>query len=134
MDTLRRVLYAHSGLSAVAGFALATVPGFVVHTVLRNPALAAEELTWPRLVGVQLIAAAMVMTLVGHRVQGLWWWAWAFAFADVMTAVAVVLNTAFGLSAGQSPLAWWLFSAAAVGLALATLYALYVCARENPLP
>lgn len=134
MDALRRALYAHAALLALAGLALLLAPGFVVHTVLREPLLAGEELAWVRLLGVHWIGVAMFATLVGHRVAELWWWSWAFALVDVAAATVVLLNTAFGLASGQSAIAWWVLSGVAVALAAAMLHGVFASSHENPLP
>jgi hypothetical protein len=117
---------------AVAGVALAATPGFVLNTVFDQPAL--SEDAWIRLVGVQSFGLAMLMVLVAHRLEDLWWWSWAFALATLATAAVVALNAAFGLEPGQSGLLWWLFSLVAIGFALWLLTGLYVTSQENPLP
>ena len=92
------------------------------------------ETAWIRLLGVQTFGLALVMVLVAHRVEELWWWSWAFAFTDVAVMGIVVLNLAFGLAPGQSAAVWWVASLVAVGFALWMLYALWITSRERPIP
>ncbi len=92
------------------------------------------EEAWLRLVGVDSFGLAMVMVLVAHRIEELWWWSWSFALVTAGTAVVVVLNAAFGLAPGESSALWWLFSLVAAGFSLGLLYGLFVSSREHPLP
>jgi hypothetical protein len=116
----------------MAGVGLAAAPRFFLVTVFDQPPL--SEYAWVRLFGVQTLAVAMLMVIVAHRVEELWWWAWAFALASVLVAVIVVLNLAFSLSPGQSSALWWVFSVVALAFALSLLYGLYVSSRERPIP
>ena len=132
MNGLRRALYAQSAVWGLAGASLAAAPRLVLVTIFAQPEVA--ELTWIRLLGIQAFGLAMLMVLVGHRIEELWWWAWAFALVTVATAATVLLNAAFGLQAGQGALLWWIFSAVAFGFALWLLAALYVTSQQNPFP
>jgi hypothetical protein len=128
LNALRRALYLHAALWAVAGIALAVAPRFVLVTVFGQPDPA--EIAWIRILGLQGFGLALLMVLIGHRAQELWWWSWAFALATVGTAVVAILHAAFGLAPGQSAALWWVLSAVAVALALGLLYGLYLTARE----
>jgi hypothetical protein len=132
MEALRRNLYLQAAVWAVAGVALLIVPKFVVVTLFGQPR--DMELAWVRLVGIQSIGLAMLMVLVGHRVEELFWWAWAFALVTTVMVAVVVLNAAFGLSEHESGVFWWLFSGVALVFDLGLLYGLFVASRENPLP
>jgi hypothetical protein len=132
VDALRRVLYVQAGVWAVVGLALAIAPGLVLVTVFGQPELG--EAAWIRLLGVQTFGLALLMVLVAHRVEELWWWAWAFAFADLAVMTIVVLNLAFGLAPGQSAALWWVASVMTIGFALWMLYALWITSRERPIP
>jgi hypothetical protein len=76
----------------------------------------------------------MLMVLVAHRVEELWWWSWAFAFVTVVTAAVVLLNAAFGLGPGESGALWWIFAAVGVLFSLGLLFGLYEASREQPFP
>jgi hypothetical protein len=132
VNALRRTLYLQAALWAAVGLALAVAPGFLLETVFDQPRN--EEPAWLRLLGVQGISLAMLMVLVAHRVEELWWWSWSFAFMTAGTTVVVILNAAFGLSANQSSVMWWVSSLVALGFSLGLLYGLFVASREQPLP
>jgi hypothetical protein len=129
---LRRALYVQAAVWAVTGAGLAIVPRFVTVTLFDQPEL--SEFAWVRLFGIEAFGLAMLMVLVGHRIEELWWWAWSFALVTVGTAATVVLNAAFGLEPGQSGVLWWTFSAVAVAFSLWMLAGLYVTSQQNPLP
>lgn len=132
MNALRRTLYLQAAVWGALGLALALAPRLVLVTVFDQPRH--EEYAWVRLFGVHDIALAMLMVLVAHRIEELWWWSWAFAFMTAITTTVVVLNAVFGLSPHQPALLWWLFSAVALGFSLSLLYGLFVASREQPLP
>jgi hypothetical protein len=132
MQALRRVLHLHAALWAVTGVALAAAPKFALVNLFGQSRH--QEFAWMRLLGIDALGLAMVMVLVGHRVEELWWWAWAFALVDVATAVVVLLNAAFGLAPNESGALWWVFSAVAAVLSLGLLYGLYQASREQPFP
>lgn len=132
--TLRRALYVQGGLFLVAGLVLASIPATVVGHVFGEALPQSGVQAWIRLSGLQAIALAMLMVMVGHRVEELWWWAWAFAIGTFSMASVVVLNAAFGLSATESSVAWWLFALILIALTSAMLYGLSVSSRERPLP
>lgn len=132
MDALRRALYLQAAVWGAVGLALALAPRFVLITVFDQPRH--EEYAWIRLYGVQAMALAMLMVLVAHRIQELWWWSWAFAFMTAITTTVALLNAAFGLSPHQGALLWWLFSAVSLGFSLGLLYGLFVASREQPIP
>jgi hypothetical protein len=131
MDALRRVLYAHAGVFALAGAALAVAPGLVLATWFDQPPF---ELTWARMVGVLAVGLAMVMVLVGHNVDDVWWWSWSFAFADAGLSAVTMLNLAFGLSPRQPAALWWVLGIGSIALTLAMVFGLYAASRERPFP
>jgi hypothetical protein len=131
MNALKRALYLEAAVWAVAGVVLSTAPRFVLSTVFDQPH---PDAAWIRIVGIQAFGLALLMVLVAHRIEDLWWWAWAFALVAVVIAAVVVLNAAFGLAPGQSALFWWLFSGVALVFAFALLGGLYVSSQEHPLP
>jgi hypothetical protein len=132
MNTLRRVLYLEAGVWAVAGAALALAPRFVLVTLFDQPPYG--EFAWLRLYGIQAVGLAMLMVLVAHRIEQLWWWSWAFALVTAGTGAVVVLNAAFGMSPRQSSVVWWLFALVALAFAFGLLYGLFVSSKEQPFP
>jgi hypothetical protein len=131
MNALRRALYLEAAVWALAGLALSIAPRVVIVTVCDQPR---TDPAWLRVVGIQAFGLALLMVLVAHRIEDLWWWSWAFALVTVGIAAVAVLNTAFGLAPGQSSLFWWLFSAVTVVSALGLLTGLYISSQEQPLP
>ena len=132
MNALRRALYLQAAVLAVAGVALLVAPRFVLVTLFDQSRH--QEFAWMRLFGAQALGLAMLMVLVAHRVQELWWWSWAFALVGVITAAVVLLNAAFGLGEHESSVLWWAYAALATGLSLGLLYGLYAASREQPFP
>jgi hypothetical protein len=132
MRALRRTLYLQSGVWAVAGLALTIAPKYVLVTIFSQPRH--QEFAWLRLFGLQAICLAMLMVLVAHRVEELWWWSWAFAFTTTAMAVLALLNAAFGLGPHESGVLWWILSLVTLGFAFGLLYGLFVSSREQPLP
>jgi hypothetical protein len=132
MKALRRVLSLQAAVWAFAGVALLIAPKFVLVTVFDQSRH--QEFAWMRLVGIHAVGVALLMVLVGRRVEELWWWAWAFALLTVVTSAIVVLNAAFGLAPHESGVLWWTFAAIAVGFSLALLFGLYQASREQPFP
>jgi hypothetical protein len=117
---------------AVVGLALGAAPRFVLMTLFDQPPQG--EFTWLRLYGIQSVGMAMLMVLVAHRIEQLWWWSWAFALVTAGTAGAVVLNAVFGLSPSQSSILWWVFALVALTFSFGLLYGLFVSSKEQPFP
>jgi hypothetical protein len=132
MTALRRALYVQAAVWAALGAVLLLAPGVVLRGLFDRTASPGDA--WLRLLGLAFLGLAMVMVLVGHRVEDVWWWSWAFAFVTVGMAVVLVLHAAFGLAPGESGGLWWLAAAVTTGLALHLLYGLFAASREQPLP
>ena len=132
MNFLRRALYLQAGVWAVAGVALAAAPRLVLVTLFDQPPH--QQFAWVRLLGVQSVGLALLMVLVAHRVEELWWWSWAFAIATVASAAVALLNAAIGLGPHESGVLWWVLSGVSVLFSLGLLYGLYAASREQPAP
>jgi hypothetical protein len=132
MQVLRRTLYLQAAVWSIAGFALATVPRFVVSTILGQSRPVGDA--WIRVVGIQAFGLALFMVLVGHRIQDFWWWSWGFTLVTSGLATVALLNAAFGLARGDSAALWWLFGTVAVAFAFGLLYGLYQASGEQPIP
>lgn len=105
MAVLRRVLYLHALVSAVVGLPLVGAPAWVFVTLLGQPR--AADVAIHRLAGVASFTLALLMVLVGHRVEELWWWCWAFVVLEMGAAAVATLHAAFGLPAGAAAWPWW---------------------------
>ncbi len=132
MNALRRTLYLQAAVWAVAGAALALVPRFVLHAVFDQPSVG--EAAWVRLAGVESFTLAMLMVLVAHRVEDLWWWSWAFALMTTAVAAVALLHAAFGLGPNEPSGLWWILGAVAAAFDLALLLGIQLTSRERPLP
>jgi hypothetical protein len=132
MKALRRVLALQAAVWAFAGVALLIAPKFVLVTLFDQSRH--QEFAWMRLVGIHAVGLAMLMVLVGRRVEELWWWSWGFALVTVVTAAIVLLNAAFGLAPHESGVLWWTFAAIAAGFSVALLFGLYQASKEQPFP
>ncbi len=130
MVFLKRVLYWEAAALALLGAALVVVPGVVFVDLLDQAA--PPDAAWMRIAGVQSLGLAMVMVLVGQSVEDRWWWAWAFAVVFAGTATIAVVNAAFGVPEGASPVSWWLLGLVSVGMAAALLWALGRAGIERP--
>jgi hypothetical protein len=132
MQALKRVLYAQAAAWGLAGVVLAVAPRFV--TVSLFGGHGGADHAWIRLLGLNTVGLAMIMVLVAHRVDQVWWWSWAFALVTAASAAVTVLHTAFGLVPGERSVVWWAASLVDLAFAFALLYGLFVASREQPLP
>ncbi len=132
MNSLRRTLYLQAAVWALSGVALLAAPRLVLVTLLDQSRH--QEFAWMRLYGVQSVGLSMLMVLVAHRIEQLWWWSWAFAFVTVATAAVVLLNAAFGLAPHESSVLWWAFGAVATAFSLGLLFGLFAASKEQPFP
>jgi len=132
MNALRRTLYLQALVWFVAGAALAIAPETILVHLFDQPHY--QEFAWHRLFGIQAVGLALLMVLVAHRIEDLWWWSWSFALVTTAMAGVVVLNTAFALGPRESATLWWIFSGVSVLFAFSLLYGLFASSREQPLP
>lgn len=130
MAFLRRVLYFQALVAAVVGAALALFPAFVLETLLDQPPL--REYAWVRILGVESVGAALLMVLVGHRADELWWWSWAFVISTAGVAGVFTLNAAFGLEPGAPAWGWWVLAGISWAFASGLVLAMSRAAQERP--
>ena len=136
MRLLRRVLYLQALVSFVLGAALAALPRFTLVTVSQQ--IPYEEYAWVRIVGIQLLAAAMFAVLVAQRVEDLWFWGWAFAVPTALAFLVFGVNAAIGPDCatidgvGVCPdlVLWWVMAAITGGFSAAFVFALARAANE----
>ena len=112
--------------------AIAAVPHWVLSSLFDQPLY--FDYAYVRVAGIESVGMSLLMVLVAHRVEELWWWSWAFAITTVASAAVALLNAAFGLGPHESSALWWVFSGVAVVFSLALLNGLYVASREQPAP
>jgi hypothetical protein len=105
VNLLRRILTWQAVLWAAFGLALVVAPGWVVETLLDQPALGEDA--WLHAAGVMAIALAGQMVLVLRRIEDLWWWTWTFVILEIFTALVFVLNAIVGLPDGATAWPWW---------------------------
>jgi hypothetical protein len=106
MTLLKRVLYWQAALWALSGVALFTVPGWLVERVLNQPAVGDD--VWLRAMGAMAVVLSLLMVLVAHHVDEVWWWAWAFVILEASTVALFAVNALVGLPAGAAAWPWWL--------------------------
>ena len=130
MSILRRVLYLDALVTAVAGVLLALVPAFLIETLFGQPRSPDDEVY--RLLGVALISASLLMVLVGHRVEDVWWWCWAFVFFQAATALVSLLNAALGVPPGAPAWPWWTLGLVSLGFTAAFVWGIGRAGIERP--
>jgi hypothetical protein len=114
------VLYVDALVTTAIAVVTIPFPGFVFEDLLSQ--LPASDYTLVRLLGASLLPVALLMVLVGHRVQDLWWWCWAFVIFEGAWGLVLTLEAAFGLPPGTGAGVWWLGAAVAWGFAFAYLW------------
>ena len=132
MAVLRRVLYLDALVSAVVGLALAAAPAWVFETLLGQPRT--TDVAIHRLAGVASFTLALLMVLVGHRVEELWWWCWAFVVLNAGAAIVATLEAAFGPPDAAAAWPWWTLAIGSWALAAAFLWGIARAGVEVPPP
>jgi hypothetical protein len=127
---LRRVLYLDALRGAVTGVVMVAAPRFLMETLLGQPAYPDYALV--RLAGVAAFALALVMVLVAHRAEDLWWWSWAFVVLELGTAAVATLHAAIGMPAGAASWPWWVTGVASWIIAGALLWGIGRAGTERP--
>ncbi|MGH2675336.1 MAG: hypothetical protein ACRDKA_11815 [Actinomycetota bacterium] len=130
MAILRRTLYLDALLSAILGLALVAVPAPVFESVLGQPAEAGYATH--RLAGVASFSLALLMVLIGHRVEEVWWWCWAFVVLETGAAAVATLHAAFGLPDGATAWPWWALGVGSWIFAGAFLWGIARAGAETP--
>jgi len=127
---LRNVLYLDALVWAVTGILLALWPVSLLEKVFEQAPLA--DYVWVRMAAILGIGMAMLMVLVAHRVETLWWFAWAFVLTEGAQALLSALNALGGLPKGSEALLWWLFAGVSAAFALALLAGVAKAGIERP--
>jgi hypothetical protein len=131
MALLKRILYLQALVWAVAGGGLVLFPGLILHDLFSQPDYA--EYAWVRVVGIQGFVLALVMVMVAHRIDTLWWWSWAFALAAAGLATVFTLTAAFGPAEPAPAWPWWVFAAVNWAFALSLAWGLARTGQEKPI-
>jgi hypothetical protein len=130
MQILRRVLYLDALLTALASVAVLVAPRFVTVTLFGQPEY--PDYAPLRLLGVAGVTLAVLMVLVGNRVEQLWWWCWAFVILEGGSATVKTLHAAFGVPPGAAAWAWWAWGLASWAFAFAFLWGIARAGTEAP--
>ena len=138
MRVLRRVLYVQAATSLVIGLLLAALPRLVLVRVFDQ--LPLYEYAWVRIVGIQLLAAAMFAVLVAQRVEDLWFWGWAFAIPTALSFLVFGATAAVGLECATvdgvvrcpESLLWWILAAVTGLLSFGYVLGLARAGHEAP--
>jgi hypothetical protein len=120
MAILRRTLYLDALISVVIGILLVAAPAFLLTTLLDQPDVPDPALL--RLLGVAAFTLALLMVLIAHRIQDLWWWCWAFVVLEAGTAAVSTLHAAFGVPDGAAVWPWWVLGLGSWAFAFAFLW------------
>ena len=130
MRLLKRILYLQALVWAGAGVLFTFVPGLLLHDVFGQPEYVDYALV--RINGIEGFVLALLMVMVAHRIETLWWWSWAFAFLAAGMAVVSVLNALFSVPEGAAIWPWWLFAGVDGAFALALAWGLARAGQEKP--
>ena len=130
MKLLRAVLYVDAAVWTVTGLLLGLVPVWLLEDVFDQRPLG--EYAWVRMAAILGITIAMLMFMVAHRIETLWWFAWAFVLAEGGLTLLCVLNALLGLPEGSDALLWWLFAGVSAAFAAALVLGLGRTGLERP--
>ena len=130
MALLRRLLYIDALLSALGGASLVLLPRFLLATVLGQPPY--PDYAWVRLLGVSGLALSLLMVLVAHRIEELWWWSWAFVTLEAGAALVATLHALLGLPGEAAAWPWWAMAGISWGLAGGLVWGLARAGMERP--
>jgi len=127
---LRRVLYLDAAVWAVTGLVLVLLPAWMLDDVFGQVTM--PEYAWVRMAAILGIGMAMLMVMVAHRIESLWWFSWAFVLTEGALALLATLNALIGLPEGSDALLWWLFAGVSAAFAVAMLIGLGKTGLERP--
>lgn len=129
MKLLRTVLYLDAVVWAVTGVLLALLPVRILEDVFDQTPM--SDYVWVRMAAILGIGVAMLMSMVAHRIETLWWFAWAFVLTEGALALLSTLNAAIGLPDGSAATLWWLFAGVSAAFAAAMLAGLAKTGMER---
>ena len=132
MRLLKRVLYWQAAATAVSGVGLVLFPSPILHQIFDQNHI--SEYAWVRVAGLEGIGLGMLMVLVAHHMEELWWFSWAFAITSRSIAVYSTLKALFAVPADSSALLWWIMAGLEGAFTALLLIGLIMTGLERPVP
>lgn len=127
---LQRLLKVDAALWSVFSLALLIAPAWVLEGLLDQPPL--SQYAWMRTIGVMGLVLAMLMVLVGQKIEDLWWWSWSFAILAVGTATVFALTALLGVPSGAAAWPWWALAAVSAAVGAGLLVGMSQAGEEKP--
>ncbi|TMK46015.1 MAG: hypothetical protein E6G55_07295 [Actinobacteria bacterium] len=93
-----------------------------------------SEYAWVRIAGIEGVGLGMLMVLVAHHIDELWWFSWAFALNSGGIAVYSILKALFAVPSDSSAVLWWLTAGLEGAFAGLLLVGLIMTGLEKPVP
>ncbi len=132
MTLLKRVLYWQAAVTAASGVGLVLFPSPILHQIFEQNHL--SEYAWVRIAGLEGIGLGMLMVLVAHHIEELWWFSWAFVISSGSIAVYSTLKALFAVPADSSVLLWWMIAGLEGAFTTLLLIGLITTGLEKPVP
>jgi hypothetical protein len=132
MTLLKRVLRWGAGLTVASGVGLALFPSPILHQIFEQNHI--SEYAWVRVAGLEGVGLGMLMVLVAHHIEELWWFSWAFVITSGSIAVYAALKAFFAVPADSSALLWWLIAGLEGVFTALLLIGLTMTGLEKPVP
>ena len=129
MSSLRRTLYLGAATTAIPGLIMAIAPRFFVVVLARQVDL--PDYAGVRVMGVGAVVGGMLMVLVAHKADDVWWWSWAFVIGAAGIALIALLRAVFGPEQG-SALSWWLLAVGSAAFGASLIWGLFLASQERP--
>ncbi len=131
MNSLRRTLYLGAATTALPGLIMAIAPRFFIVALARQ--VEYPDYAGVRVMGMGAVVGAMLMVLVAHKADEVWWWSWAFVIGAAGIALIALFRALLGPHLG-SALSWWLLAVGSAAFAASLVYGLFLTSQERPLP
>ena len=132
MTLLKRVLYWQAAFAAASGVGLVLFPSPILHQIFEQNHI--SEYACVRVAGLEGIGLGMLMVLVAHHMEELWWFSWAFAITSGSIAVYSTLKALFAVPADSSALLWWIMAGLEGAFTALLLIGLIMTGLERPVP
>ena len=128
MNSLRRTLYLGAATTALPGLLMTIAPRFFIVVLAQQVEL--PEYAGVRMMGVGGVVGGMLMVLVAHRADDVWWWSWAFVIGAAGIALIALLRAVLGPREG-SALSWWLLAIGSTAFAGSLIWGLFLASQER---
>ena len=132
MTLLKRVLYWQASLTVASAVGLVLFPSLILHQVFEQNHI--SEYAWVRIAGIEGVGLGMLMVLVAHHIEELWWFSWAFALTSGGIAVYSTLKALLAVPADSSAVLWWLMAGLEGAFTALLLIGLIMTGLEKPVP